>query len=136
MPSIMSFELQRRRSLGKYKNRLIIKVHLLIYYILHSLEKEVEDLLTENDEDPSLEDLYDRIAALDESTFQARASGLLYGLGFSQDMMAKKTKDMSGGWRMRVALAKALFIRPTLLLLDEPSNYGLFEFSFTNIFLY
>ncbi|KAF0428195.1 P-loop containing nucleoside triphosphate hydrolase protein [Gigaspora margarita] len=87
------------------------------------LEKEVEDLLTENDEDPSLEDLYDRIAALDESTFQARASGLLYGLGFSQDMMAKKTKDMSGGWRMRVALAKALFIRPTLLLLDEPTNH-------------
>ncbi|CAG8465223.1 2901_t:CDS:2 [Racocetra fulgida] len=84
------------------------------------LEKEVEDLLTENDEDPRLEDLYDRIAALDESTFQARASTLLHGLGFSQAMMAKKTRDMSGGWRMRVALAKALFIRPTLLLLDEP----------------
>ncbi|CAG8573439.1 13821_t:CDS:10 [Racocetra persica] len=87
------------------------------------LEKEVEDLLTENDEDPRLEDLYDRIAALDESTFQARASTLLHGLGFSQAMMAKKTKDMSGGWRMRVALAKALFIRPTLLLLDEPTNH-------------
>ncbi|CAG8738277.1 26579_t:CDS:10 [Dentiscutata erythropus] len=87
------------------------------------LEKEVEDLLTENDEDPRLEDLYDRIAALDESTFQSRASTLLHGLGFAQDMMAKKTKDMSGGWRMRVALAKALFIKPTLLLLDEPTNH-------------
>ncbi|CAG8554429.1 6047_t:CDS:10, partial [Cetraspora pellucida] len=81
------------------------------------LEKEVEDLLTENDEDPRLEDLYDRIASLDESTFHVRASTLLYGLGFSQTMMAKKTKDMSGGWRMRVALAKALFIKPTLFIL-------------------
>ncbi|CAG8450161.1 12740_t:CDS:10 [Ambispora leptoticha] len=89
------------------------------------LEKEVEDLLAEEDgaDDPRLEDLYDRISALDESTFESRASTLLYGLGFAKDMMRKKTKDMSGGWRMRVALAKALFIRPTLLLLDEPTNH-------------
>ena len=74
-------------------------------------------------DDVRLEDLYDRISALDESTFQSRASTLLHGLGFSQEMMTKKTRDMSGGWRMRVALAKALFIKPTLLLLDEPSKY-------------
>ncbi|CAG8599752.1 9311_t:CDS:10 [Paraglomus brasilianum] len=89
------------------------------------LEREVEDILATEDgaDDPRLEDLYDRISALDESTFEARAASLLNGLGFSQEMMRKQTKDMSGGWRMRVALAKALFIRPTLLLLDEPTNH-------------
>jgi ATP-binding cassette, subfamily F, member 2 len=89
-----------------------------------SLEREVEDILATEDgaDDPRLEDLYDRLSFLDESTFESRAAGLLNGLGFSQEMMRKKTRDMSGGWRMRVALAKALFIRPTLLLLDEPSK--------------
>ncbi len=48
---------------------------------------------------------------------QTRAAQLLHGLGFSQKMMAKATRDMSGGWRMRVALARALFAAPTLLLL-------------------
>ncbi|CAG8642491.1 7736_t:CDS:2, partial [Paraglomus occultum] len=89
------------------------------------LERELEDILATEDgaDDPRLEDLYDRISALDESTFESRAASLLNGLGFAQEMMKKKTKDMSGGWRMRVALAKALFIRPTLLLLDEPTNH-------------
>ncbi|CAG8690391.1 2384_t:CDS:10, partial [Acaulospora morrowiae] len=62
------------------------------------LEREVEDILAEGDgsDDPRLEDLYDRISALDESTFQTRANVLLHGLGFTQTMMKKKTKDMSG----------------------------------------
>ncbi|CAG8550304.1 4236_t:CDS:10 [Diversispora eburnea] len=105
-----------------------IPEHIDVYLLnqeAEPLEKEVEDILAELDgaDDPRLEDLYDRIAALDESTFQTRANILLHGLGFSESMMKKKTKDMSGGWRMRVALAKALFIRPTLLLLDEPTNH-------------
>jgi len=60
---------------------------------------------------------------MDPSTFESRAAELLYGLGFSQAMTQKATKDMSGGWRMRVALAQALFAQPTLLLLDEPTNH-------------
>ncbi|KAF9973310.1 hypothetical protein BGZ73_003454 [Actinomortierella ambigua] len=89
------------------------------------LEKQVEDLLASEDgaDNPLLDDIYERIEQLDPATFETRAATLLHGLGFSKKDMAKATKDMSGGWRMRVALAKALFVKPTLLLLDEPTNH-------------
>ena len=60
---------------------------------------------------------------MDPSTFQTRASLILTGLGFNKQTIHKQTKDMSGGWRMRVALAKALFVKPSLLLLDDPTAH-------------
>lgn len=53
----------------------------------------------------------------------SRATDILKGLGFSQADLSKATKKFSGGWRMRISLAKALFVQPDVLLLDEPTNH-------------
>lgn len=91
---------------------------------LKRLEDLVEDIIVkEGPEHPSLEGLYERIDSMDPATFESRAAIILTGLGFNGVTINKKTKDMSGGWKMRVALAKALFVKPTLLLLDDPTAH-------------
>ena len=54
---------------------------------------------------------------------KSRASKILHGLGFTEVMQKRSTNNFSGGWRMRISLARALYIQPTVLLLDEPTNH-------------
>ncbi len=78
----------------------------------------------EADEDhPDLHLLYERLEAIDGFTAESRASRLLHGLGFAADEYAKPVKEFSGGWRMRLNLARALMCRSDILLLDEPTNH-------------
>mmetsp|Transcript_1345 Transcript_1345/g.1578 ORF Transcript_1345/g.1578 Transcript_1345/m.1578 type:complete len:629 (-) Transcript_1345:3743-5629(-) len=98
------------------------------------LEKEAEELSAKLGDDSLTEEqqtaisdrvseIYERLDEMDAETAEMRAASILSGLGFTKEMQAKATKDFSGGWRMRISLARALFLQPTFLILDEPTNH-------------
>lgn len=108
--SVLSSDVKRQEMINKEK-------------ILHERLNKPNITDTEkakwNDE---LSKLYVDMEHLGLDKAPARAASILYGLGFDPDEQKKPTKEFSGGWRMRVALARALFVKPDLLLLDEPTN--------------
>ncbi|MVZ96477.1 ABC transporter ATP-binding protein [Sphingorhabdus sp. IMCC26285] len=82
------------------------------------IESEQEGL-----EPDRMAEVHERLIAIDAYTAPARASRILVGLGFDEEMQGRPLDSFSGGWKMRVALASLLFSQPDLLLLDEPSNH-------------
>lgn len=90
------------------------------------LEAEIDAIMDNGESDEKADyicELYEQLDLMDAKTIEMRAAKILHGLGFDPQMQKKLTKDFSGGWRMRIALAKALFMRPKFLLLDEPTNH-------------
>lgn len=86
--------------------------------ILKALETDYTDALIEE-----LSDLQTRFEALEGYSIQAKAEEILEGLGFNTEDLQRPLREFSGGWRMRVMLAKLLLEKPELLLLDEPTNH-------------
>ena len=92
---------------------------------LHALERAMADPATE-DLDAVIErfgEVQARFDDLDGYALEGRAREVLAGLSFTQEMMDQDVGGLSGGWKMRVGLARILLMRPDVMLLDEPSNH-------------
>jgi ATP-binding cassette subfamily F protein 3 len=107
---------------------------LSVFDDIHAMQRETEELgqrMAEVDhqgaEYAQIAERFQRIQAemhsRDGYTIEAEVGAVLNGLGFSKEEWGRRTEEFSGGWQMRIALAKLLLQKPNLLLLDEPTNH-------------
>jgi ATP-binding cassette subfamily F protein 3 len=114
--------------------RTVFAECMSVFDELHAMEKEMEALTRsmseldhEGQEYSNVADRYQKLehefVARDGYTLEAQVGQVLTGLGFRREDWARQTEEFSGGWQMRIALAKLLLQKPNLLLLDEPTNH-------------
>lgn len=116
-------------------HRTVFEEASLAFAELFAMEKEIErmneELATRTDyESDSYMELIEQVSALsekyysiEETNYEADVEKTLLGLGFVREDFDKPTKEFSGGWRMRIELAKILLRKPDVILLDEPTNH-------------
>jgi len=114
--------------------RTVLAECMTVFSALQELEQEMEDLTRRMSELDHASAEYAQVAnrfhriehefqTHDGYSIEAQVGTVLSGLGFSKDDMQRRTEEFSGGWQMRIALAKLLLQKPNLLLLDEPTNH-------------
>ncbi|HEU4858858.1 MAG TPA: ABC-F family ATP-binding cassette domain-containing protein, partial [Chitinophagaceae bacterium] len=137
LPSSGTVEKSKNTSIGYLHQDLlsfdtndsIFEVALSAFGKILSLEKEIEELgkrLEKDHDDKLLHDYTDKLHELETLggyTIHHKTEEILQGLGFANSDLRRAYKEFSGGWRMRVLLAKMILQQPDLLLLDEPTNH-------------
>ncbi|HEY9126927.1 MAG TPA: ABC-F family ATP-binding cassette domain-containing protein, partial [Acidobacteriaceae bacterium] len=136
-------EMQRTRGMSigylpqeglNLSGRTVFEECLTVFDELHGMETEIESLTAQmsaldhkSSEYATAAERYSmlqaRFHALDGYALDAQVGSVLTGLGFGKEDWTRRTEEFSGGWQMRIALAKLLLARPSLLLLDEPTNH-------------
>src|SRR6201996_5591236 len=124
VPQGGNIEVPKRARIGSVdQEHPATPVSLLDTILAADTRRDALNAQLENAAPEELAEIYHELNAIDADRAPARAAEILNGLGFANDDLPRAMAEFSGGWRMRVALAAALFAEPDLLLLDEPTNY-------------